>query len=220
MSPHYDQYLSKVKSASLMDAMGRNFSHKCSIEDLISPTPGRILFGQVVTLNYLPIRQDHVDSARNNFASMFYSAIGDDGFGKVLVIASNGHHSISVGGGTKHSRLQNHKLNGLLTDGRLRDFNEFKEYDFAAYCSGEAVRWGGDIIVPYDYNVPVIIKKVTVFPGDYIYADSAAAIVIPESSIEMILQEAVKIEKDDAGFIEKIKSENPDEIRKTGGKEV
>ena len=33
---------------------------------------------------------------------------------------------------------------GVLTDGRLRDFDELARYDFAAYCSGEATRWGGD----------------------------------------------------------------------------
>jgi hypothetical protein len=33
----------------------------------------------------------------------------------------------------------------VLTDGRLRDFDELARYDFAAYCSGEATRWGGDI---------------------------------------------------------------------------
>ena len=32
---------------------------------------------------------------------------------------------------------------GVLTDGRLRDFDELAGYDFAAYCSGEATRWGG-----------------------------------------------------------------------------
>src|SRR5918994_4090298 len=52
-------------------------------------------------------------------------------------------------GGTKLLRLQENRCAGVLTDGRLRDFDELACYDFAAYCSGEATRWGGDHVTPF-----------------------------------------------------------------------
>jgi 4-hydroxy-4-methyl-2-oxoglutarate aldolase len=60
----------------------------------------------------------------------------------VLVLASNGYTQVSMGGGTKLSRVQEHGLAGVLTDGRLRDFDELARYNFASYCSGQATRWG------------------------------------------------------------------------------
>jgi 4-hydroxy-4-methyl-2-oxoglutarate aldolase len=43
-----------LKCADLVDAMGRMHRHRCHILDLVSPTPGRILFGPAVTISYFP----------------------------------------------------------------------------------------------------------------------------------------------------------------------
>jgi regulator of RNase E activity RraA len=50
------------------------------------------------------------------------------------------------------SRLQNHGLAGVLTDGRLRDFDELRRNGFATYCKGETTRWGGDTVTPFQAN--------------------------------------------------------------------
>ena len=73
---------------------------------------------------------------------------------------------------------------GVLTDGRLRDFDELARYDFAAYCSGEATRWGGDSVTPFQANVPVVLRGVGVLPGQYVFADSSGAAVIPEDQVD------------------------------------
>jgi 4-hydroxy-4-methyl-2-oxoglutarate aldolase len=86
----------------------------------------------------------------------------------------------------------------VLTDGRLRDFDELAQYDFAAYCSGEATRWGGDRVTPFQANVPVVLDGVGVMPGSYVFADSSGAVVIPEGQIEDVLSEARKVEAEDA----------------------
>jgi 4-hydroxy-4-methyl-2-oxoglutarate aldolase len=83
-----------------------------------------------------------------DFANLFYEAVGDDSAGEVILIASNGYTDISMGGGTKLLRLHQNGCAAVLTDGRLRDFDELARYDFAAYCSGEATRWGGDHVTP------------------------------------------------------------------------
>jgi hypothetical protein len=43
-----------LKCADLVDAMGRLHRHRCHILDLVSPTPGRVLFGPAVTISYFP----------------------------------------------------------------------------------------------------------------------------------------------------------------------
>ena len=180
--------------------MGRLHRHRCHILDLVSPTPGRVLFGPAVTISYFPSCSAALDPERYNFANLFYQAVGEDPVGKVLVLASNGYTDVSMGGGTKLMRLQVHGLAGVLTDGRLRDFSELAGYDFASYCSGEATHWGGGEVTPFQANVPVVVSGVGVMPGQYVYADSSGAVVIPDGQLDGVLAEARKIEAADERF--------------------
>ena len=189
--------------------MGRLHRHRCHILDLVSPTPGRVMFGPAVTISYFPSCSAALDPKRYNLANLFYEAVGDDPAGKVVVLAANGYTDVSMGGGTKLLRLQEQGCAGVLTDGRLRDFDELARYDFAAYCSGEATRWGGDQITPHQANVPVVVAGVGVMPGQYVFADASGAVVIPDGQITEVLAEARRVEATDAGFREKISRERP-----------
>jgi len=95
----------------------------------------------------------------------------------------------------------------VLTDGRLRDFDELARYDFVAYCSGEATRWGGDSVTPFQAKGPVVLDRVAVLPGSHVFADSSGAVVIAEGEIEEVLAEARKVEAADAASREAIARE-------------
>jgi regulator of RNase E activity RraA len=196
-----------LKCADLVDAVSRTHRHRCHILDLVSPTPGRILFGPAVTISYFPSCSAALDPKHHNFADLFYEAVGDDPAGKVIVLASNGYTDVSMGGGTKLLRLHQNRCAGVLTDGRLRDFDELAGYDFAAYCSGEATRWGGDQVTPFQANVPVVLDRVAVMPGQYVFADSSGAVVIPDVEIEEVLAEARNVQAADATVRDQIARE-------------
>jgi 4-hydroxy-4-methyl-2-oxoglutarate aldolase len=187
--------------------MGRLHRHRCHILDLVTPTPGRVLFGPAVTISYFPSCSAGLNPDRYNLANLFYEAIGNDPAGKVLVLASNGYTDVAMAGGTKLLRVQEHGLAGVLTDGRLRDFDELRGYDFAAYCSGETTRWGGGEVTPFQANVPVVLRGVGVMPGYYVFADSAGAVVIPDAQLDDVLTLARSVEAEDAGFREEIAHE-------------
>ena len=204
----------KLSAATLTDAIGRSFRHRCHILDLVSPTPGRKLFGRAATIRYIPYRADKSDDDALSFARFFYEAVGDHAEGTVLVLDSSGRHDDSVGGGAKFSRLQNHGLAGLVTDARIRDFEELAALDPVFYCRGETVRSGAVKLTPVAANVPVSLKGTTVFPGDYIYADSAGVAVIPARAVEQVLQSAAEIEAEDKAFLSIIRDEDPQEVRR------
>jgi 4-hydroxy-4-methyl-2-oxoglutarate aldolase len=201
--------LADLKAADLVDAMGRLHRHHCHILDLVTPTPGRVLFGPAVTISYFPSCSAGLDPERYNLQTLFYEAVGDDPEGKVLVLASNGYTDVSMGGGTKLTRLQEHGCAGVLTDGRLRDFDELAEYDFAAYCSGQATKWGGGEITPFQVNVPVVVSGVGVMPGFYVFADSSGAVVIPDRQVGEVIEGARSVEAEDQGYRAKIRRERP-----------
>ncbi len=201
------ELVDRVSSAALVDAMGRSHRHKCHILDLVSPTPGRVLFGPAVTISFFPACSASMDPDKLNFAGLFYEAVGAEPEGKVLVLASNGYPETSLGGATKLSRVENHNLAGVLTDGRLRDFQHLGNYRFATYCRGETTRWGGDAVTPFQANVPVVLSGVGILPGHYIYADSGGAVVIPADELESVLTEAGQIEADDVAYLKTIRAE-------------
>src|SRR5215203_4963995 len=157
-----------LTTADLVDAMGRLHRHRCHILDLVSPTPRRVLFGPAVTISYFPSCSAAFDLERYSLANLLHEAVRDEPTGKVVVLGSNGYTDTSMGGGTKLLRLHEWGSAGVLTDGRLRDFDELARYDFAAYCSGEATRWGGDSLTPFQANVPVVLQGVGVVPGQYV----------------------------------------------------
>jgi 4-hydroxy-4-methyl-2-oxoglutarate aldolase len=196
-----------LKAADLVDSMSRLHRHRCHILDLVSPTPGRVLFGPAVTISYFPSCSAALDPERYNLQTLFYEAVGDEPEGKVLVLASNGYTDVSMGGGTKLSRLQNHGCAGVLTDGRLRDFDELAGYDFVAYCSGEATKWGGGEVTPFQVNVPVVVSGVGVIPGQYVFADSSGAVVIPDGQVEQVIAGARAVEAEDDEFRSQIQQE-------------
>lgn len=199
----------RVRTADVVDAMGRLHRHRCDLLDLVSPTPGRVLFGPAVTISYFPACGTALPPERYNFKRIFYEAVADGAEGRVLVLASNGYTDTSLGGGTKLSRVQNHRLAGILTDGRLRDFAELQHSDLAIYCRGEATRWGGDVVVPYEANRSVVLAGVGIHPGDYIFADSSGAVAIPANEVRTVLQGACEVIVEDARSIAAIQNETP-----------
>jgi 4-hydroxy-4-methyl-2-oxoglutarate aldolase len=205
-----------LKTSDLVDAMGRTHRHRCHILDLISPTPGRVLFGPAVTISYFPSCSAALDPERYNLENLFYEAVGGEPEGKVVVLASNGYTDVSMGGGTKLSRLQDHGCAGVITDGRLRDFDELGGYDFAAYCSGEATQWGGAEVTPFQANVPVVLSRVGVTPGDYVFADSSGAVVIPAGQVDDVIEGARSVEAEDAQSRDEISRERLQRSRPEG----
>lgn len=138
---------------------------------------------------------------------MFYDAIEGGADGRVLVLASNGCTDASLGGGTKLSRVRNHRFAGILADGRPRDFAELERYELAIYCRGETTRRGGDIVTPYEANRPVVVAGVAVRPGDYVFADASGAAVIPADDVCAVLRAANRVAVEDAAAIATIRDE-------------
>lgn len=207
--------------ADVVDAMALAFQHRAHLIGLDSPNPHRVLFGPAVTIAYMPVRKDLMDPARHSLGPAFYRAIGDDDpTGKVLVMASNGYAHASLGGGTKLSRVRNHNMDGILSDGHLRDYDELTTFDFAVYCKGETVRAGGNEVQPYLADVPVCVDGVTVIPGDYVFAAGSTAVIIPAGSAEAILEKSRAIKTDADAARDSLAGEDPKAVLSQGSSEL
>lgn len=193
-----------VGVADIVDAMGRLHRHRCHILDLVSPTPDRVLLGTAATISFAPSCAARLPVDEFNFASAFDQAVGSDGRGKVLVLASNGHPDTSLAGGTKLSRLNHRGVAGVLADGRLRDFGQLAQYGLTARCRGEATHWGGGEVTPFAADCPVVFDRVLIMPGDVIYGDSSGTVVIPAADSDAVTALAREIAAEEASAREHI----------------
>jgi regulator of RNase E activity RraA len=198
----------RLGCATLVDAVGRVHGHRAHIPVMSSPDPLRPLSDPRPPSPTCPFRDDLAGTVRD-FKHYFYGALGQEpAAGQVLVLSSGGHPEVSHGGGTKLARADGAGLAGVLADGRLRDFDQLRGYSFATWCTGEAVRWGGDTIMPVAYGVAVEICGVCVNPGDYVHMDSAGGVVIPSASLHRVFAIAEDISVEEAEAAGVIRGEN------------
>ena len=64
-------------------------------------------------------------------------------------------------------------------------------------------------MTPFQANVPVVIGRVGVRPGDFVYADSSGAVVIPAVQVEDVLRGAIAVTEEDERYLTDIKKERP-----------
>lgn len=200
-SPYADK-LARVHAASLSDAMRKLHPHRHHVLGLVTPTPGRVLFGRAVTMTFVPPRAD-VDKAQLDFERHLRAAAGPGPEGAVLVCT--GPPDAAVAGGVRLAMVGALGLSGVLTTSKLRDFDEVRRYPFAVYCRGETPVAGSSEAMPAATNVPVALDGATVMPGDHVYADAAGAIVIPARDVDRVLDLAADIEREDAARAEKLR---------------
>lgn len=196
----------RLGCAALVDAMGRQYSHRAHLPPMVSPDPSRFLFGQAVTIGFLPYRADLAPA--DGFGGLFHQAVDAASAGAVLVLSSGGYPEVSHAGGVKLLRAVTHRLGGVLADGCLRDFAELRSYDLPVWCRSEAVRWGGDVVMPAMANVPVEVAGVTIAPGDFVYVDTAGGVVIPADSVASIFESAEQVKVEDTAYAAEIRSED------------
>ncbi len=201
----------ETSPAAVSDVLARmGYTYQHDMRGVFPQTPDLSLFGQAVTLRSLPTRPDMIDDLQaaahgDRLQMPFDKALEATGKGKVLVVDSSGHPDVTIGGGTKYSRLIAKGAAGLVTDGLIRDKNEVTHYGYAIYSNGFSPRSGTThFLFPHDFNVPVSCGGALVRPGDYLIGDETGIVVIPERVAEKVLSAAVIKEQLDAFAKKKI----------------
>ncbi|MCB0871848.1 MAG: RraA family protein [Thermoleophilia bacterium] len=202
-----EKLLPGVTTSAIHDVLTKRHAHPCTIIDLITPTPDRVLFGPAATIHFLPYRHD---LGQKDFARAYYRAVGDSAAGKVLVMSCGGYPDGALAGGKKMTRAAFQGAAGVLTDGRLRDLDDLARAGLVIHCNGEAVVPANTLLTPEASNIPIQVRGVTVIPGDWVYADGSGAVIIPGSVVEQVLHEAAELEVADVAVVERSRDEQMD----------
>ena len=149
------------------------------------------LVGPAWTVRFIPAREDLDTMALYaTEQSMHRRAIEECPPGAVLVLAPAGETRASVMGDMMALRLQVRGVAGVVTDGGYRDAPGIRSVGlpcFQARNSGPATPIA---LSPVEFEVPVGVAGVAVYPGDVIVGDAEGVVCIPRHLVEEVAAEA------------------------------
>lgn len=154
------------------------------------------MIGPAVTVRYIPAREDIDGSTYSSDPSNHQrKAIDTIPDGHVLVFDCRALADVAGIGAMLARRLVYRNAAGMVLDGGVRDTADIASLGFPTYCLGPAAP--ANLVAHHasDMNQPIACGGVAVYPGDIIFGDSEAVIVIPREYVDEIADEAVAMEE-------------------------
>jgi regulator of RNase E activity RraA len=156
----------------------------------VAPSQG-VMVGQAFTVRFIPARED-LDTmalyARND--GLHRRAIEECPSQHVLVLAPDGDARVSVMGDLMALRLKVRGVAGVVTDGGFRDTPGIAATGlpcFQRQSSGPALPIA---LHPVEFDTPVGLAGVPVYPGDVIVGNDEGVVVIPRHLADEVALEA------------------------------
>lgn len=110
--------------------------------------------------------------------------------GDFLVVTCDGfQESGGMWGGIMSTAALTMGCVGMVIDGCVRDTMLMKKAGFNVWCRGISVKRSTKI-APGKINVPIIIGNVVVNPGDLVFADNDAVVVVPQEEAASVYESA------------------------------
>lgn len=148
------------------------------------------LVGPAWTLRFIPARED-TDSmeiySRND--SLHRRAIEECDPGAVLVFATGGDARASSMGDMMALRLKVRGVSGAVTDGGFRDAPGIRDTKLPCFQREESGPATPIWLHPVEFNVPVGLNGVAVYPGDILVGNDEGLVVIPRHLAEEVAAE-------------------------------
>lgn len=197
LPPELVALLMKTSSATLSTQLIRRGLRNVAIRGVLplrKDLPPMV--GPAFTLRYVPARED-LDAYGSggdpsNIQRQAIEVIPD---GHVFVVDCRGATDIAGIGSILARRLVTRGITGVVLDGGVRDTPAFQTINLPVYCSGPSVppNYAGHHAA--DMNVIVACGGVAVYPGDVIFGDSEAVVVIPRHLAEEVAIDAAEQER-------------------------
>ncbi|MCD9026248.1 RraA family protein [Cohnella silvisoli] len=117
--------------------------------------------------------------------------------GEVAVVCTNQSKNNGIWGELLSTATLMRGGTGAIVEGLIRDTKQILKLDFPVFCTGfKPVDSKGRGIV-IDYDCPVVVGGIQVYPGDVIFADIDGVAVIPKALVEQVVSNALdKVERE------------------------
>lgn len=151
----------------------------------------RPIVGPAWTVRFIPSREDLDTMALySTEASLHRRAIEECPPGAVLVLAPNGETRASVMGDMMALRLKVRGVEGAITDGGYRDAPGIRTTGLPCFQTRNSGPATPIALSPVEFQVPVGVAGVAIYPGDVIVGDAEGVVCIPQRLVEEVAAEA------------------------------
>jgi regulator of RNase E activity RraA len=154
------------------------------------------MVGPAFTMRYVPAREDlDAYGSGGDPTNVQRLAIEVAPSGHVFVADCRSVADVAGIGSILARRLMLRGLTGVVLDGGVRDTMSIAQTDFPVYCAGPAVppNYAGHHAA--DMNVVIACGGVAVYPGDIVFGDDEAVVVVPRHLAEEIATDAAEMER-------------------------
>src|SRR5579863_2067764 len=166
--------------SDILDEMG--FHHQVLPKEIQSLHAGHVLAGRALTILGEPTESDDPEVIFIPFLKM----LGDVKLGDVLVSQPNDNLAAHLGELSSET-AQYRGARGAVIDGGTRDTDYILKLGFPVFARYKTPI---DIVGRWRlvaHNVPIVIGRVHVAPGDYVLGDRDGVLVIPQSiAVEVV----------------------------------
>jgi 4-hydroxy-4-methyl-2-oxoglutarate aldolase len=90
-------------------------------------------------------------------------------------------------------------VQGVITNGRVRDIGELREFPYAVYAAGLCVARSYMRLI--DIGTEITVAGLTIHPGDLLHADEHGALQIPAEALPGIARKAELIREDEQNIV-------------------
>lgn len=204
MTPDLHKTLSAVSTASIASALLKVGLRNIWIRGAApAASNASRAVGEAFTMRFLPMREDLTGAALAKLSNT-RAAIEAAEAGCMIVIDAMGVVDAGVAGDVLCARMVRRGVQGLVTDGAIRDLVGVEESGLPVWAAGVSAPAPGNALTFIDWGGPIACGGVAIFPGDVIVADRDGAVVIPQAMVDDIAAEAEEIERFDAWVVRKV----------------
>jgi regulator of RNase E activity RraA len=196
ISPELRETFSRCSSASISTQLVRRGLRNVAIRG-VSPLNPNLppMVGPAFTMRYVPARED-IDAygSGGDPANIQRQAIELAPSGHVFVADCRGNADIAGIGAILARRLLQRGLCGVVLDGGVRDTVTCAAAPLPVYCIGASAppNYAGHHAA--DMDVVIACGGVAVYPGDIVFGDSEAVVVVPRHLAVEVAADAAEME--------------------------
>jgi regulator of RNase E activity RraA len=200
--PHYDEELllfDGLSTAVISDAIDSLKLPNTVMASSVRLMAGKRLVGRARTLTRIqsPVNADQEEIAAE--LSLAAQSLIDSCLpGDVIVIAFHGESHGAIWGDNMCVRARGLGVNGIVTNGAVRDVETMRDLDFPAFAGSVTPRQSVGRVVTIAMDEPIICGGVSVQVNDIIVGDADGVAVIPRAHCKAIAAEARRMESVEA----------------------
>jgi len=186
------EQLRGVSSATASAMMHRMGIRQTFIEGPKSVMPGTKIVGSILTLQFMPQREDVASGIAQEYSekySALWAVLEKVMPGDVLAIQAFGDPYTGCLGEMLITYFKARGGVGIIADGYIRDSPRVQKIGTPLWVRGFTPNYASQSsLFPWAYNVPIACSRVLVLPGDIMIADDDGAVVVPRQIVSEIVR--------------------------------